>query len=95
MIDEARNDGIDNDYDWNPLRDDVGLDGVPDSGDPGEGDNKPTSGARYGLPGEPNVDVTDVSETDQIGITNAAYVPAGGLNLNSDASIWGDFMIPG
>jgi hypothetical protein len=95
MIDEARNDGIDNDYDWNPLRDDVGLDGVPDSGDPGEGDRKPTSGARFGLPGEPNVDVTDVSETDQIGITNAAYVPAGGLNLNSDAQIWGDFMIPG
>ncbi|MFA5804001.1 MAG: hypothetical protein WC879_05115 [Melioribacteraceae bacterium] len=95
MIDEARNDGIDNDYDWNPLRDDVGLDGVPDTGDPGEGDGKPTSGARFGLPGEPKVDVTDVSETDQIGITNAAYVPAGGLNLNSDAQIWGDFMIPG
>ncbi|NJD22526.1 MAG: hypothetical protein FIA82_07625 [Melioribacter sp.] len=95
MIDEARNDGIDNDYDWNPLRDDVGLDGVPDTGDPGEGDGKPTSGARYGLPGEPKVDVTDVSETDQIGITNAAYVPAGGLNINSDAQIWFDFMIPG
>lgn len=95
VIDEAREDGIDNDYDWDKLRDDVGLDGVPDTGDPGEGDGKPTSGARFGLPGEPNVDVTDVSETDQIGITNADYVPAGGLNINSDASMWFDFMIPG
>jgi len=95
MIDEARDDGIDNDYDWNPFRDDVGLDGVPDTGDEGEGDGKPTSGARYGLPGEPGVDVTDVSETDQIGITNAAYVPAGGLNINSDAQMWFDFMVPG
>ncbi len=95
LIDEARDDGIDNDYDWNPLRDDVGLDGVADTGDPGENDGKPTSGARYGLPGEPGVDVTDVSETDQIGITNADYVPAGGLNINSDAQMWFDFMIPG
>lgn len=95
LIDEARNDGIDNDYDWDPLRDDVGLDGVPDTGDPGENDGKPTSGARFGLPGEPKVDVTDVSETDQIGITNADYVPAGSLNINSDAQMWFDFMIPG
>ncbi|MDQ7818067.1 MAG: hypothetical protein RDU14_13655 [Melioribacteraceae bacterium] len=95
MIDEARDDGIDNDYDWNPFRDDVGLDGVADTGDEGENDGKPTSGARFGLPGEPSVDVTDVSETDQIGITNADYVPAGGLNINSDAQMWFDFMIPG
>ncbi|HOI28560.1 MAG TPA: hypothetical protein PLZ15_02280 [Melioribacteraceae bacterium] len=95
LVDEARDDGIDNDYDWNPLRDDVGMDGVADTGDEGENDGKPTSGARLGLPGEPNVDVTDVSETDQIGITNADYVPAGGLNINSDAQMWFDFMIPG
>ncbi len=95
LIDEARDDGKDNDFDWNPLRDDVGLDGVAESGDSGENDGKPTSGAKYGLPGEPKVDVTDVSETDQIGITNADYVPAGGLNLNSDAQMWFDFMIPG
>jgi hypothetical protein len=95
MIDESRENGIDDDYDWNPFTDDVGLDGVPDTGDYGEGDGKPTSGARFGLPGEPNVDVTDVSETDQIGITNAQYLPAGGLNINSDAQMWFDFMIPG
>ncbi len=95
MVDEARNDGIDNDGDWDPLKDDVGLDGVADTGDPGENDGKPTSGAGTGLPGEPNVDVTDVSETDQIGITNAQKIPAGGLNINSDAQMWFDFMIPG
>lgn len=95
MVDEARNDGIDNDGDWDPLKDDVGLDGVPDTGDPGENDGKPTSGVGTGLPGEPNVDVTDVSETDQIGITNAQKIPAGGLNINSDAQMWFDFMIPG
>ena len=55
------------------VTDDVGLDGVTDTGDPGEGDGKPTSGARFGLPGEPGIDVTDVSETDQIGITGSFY----------------------
>src|SRR5690606_11323785 len=95
MIDEARDDGIDNDNDWNVFTDDVGLDGVADSGDEGEGDGIPTSGAGTGLPGEPTIDVTDVAETDQIGITNAQYVPAGGLNINSDAQMWFDFMIPG
>ena len=94
MIDEARDNGIDDDGDWNPLTDDVGLDGVEGTGDTGEGDGMPT-GARNGLPGEPNVDATDVSETDQIGLTNAQYIPAGGLNINSDPTMWFDFMIPG
>ncbi len=95
MIDERRDDGIDNDHDWNPLTDDVGLDGIPNTGDYGEGDGKPTSGAFTGLPGEPDIDVTDVSETDNIGITNAQKIVAGSLNINSDAKMWFDFMIPG
>jgi len=44
LIDEYRDDGIDNDNDWNPLLDDLGLDGVPFTGDLGEKDGKPTSG---------------------------------------------------
>jgi hypothetical protein len=44
MIDEYRDDGIDNDGNWNPILDDLGLDGVPFTGDFGEGDGKPTSG---------------------------------------------------
>ena len=94
MIDEARNNGIDNDYDWNPLTDDVGLDGVPDTRDLGENDGRPTPG-RNNLPGEPNIDVTDVHETDQIGITNAQYTPAGGTNLNNDNALWIANFIPG
>ncbi|NWF49653.1 MAG: hypothetical protein HXY49_03845 [Ignavibacteriaceae bacterium] len=95
MVDESRDDGIDNDGDWNILTDDVGLDGVPQTGDFGEEDGIPTSGAGTGLPGEPNVDLTDVSETDQIGITNADYLAAGGLNINNDELMWFNFIIPG
>jgi hypothetical protein len=96
MIDEARNDGIDNDGDWNPLTDDVGLDGVADTGDEGENDGKPTSGSRFGLPGEPGVDVTDVSETDQIGITGSFYEPSSSwINTKTDDEIWTNFLIPG
>ena len=95
MIDESRTDGVDNDGDWNPLTDDVGLDGVPDTHDFGEGDGKPTSGVGTGEPGEPHIDLTDVKETDQIGITNAQRIAAGALQINSDAQMWFDFMIPG
>ena len=96
MIDEARNDGIDNDGDWNPSTDDVGLDGLADTGDPGENDGKPTSGARFGLPGEPGIDVTDVSETDQIGITGSYYKPSSEwIGTYTDNDIWYNFMVPG
>jgi hypothetical protein len=95
MIDEARNNGIDDDGDWDPFMDDVGLDGLLGTGDPGEGDGLPTSGAGTSFPGEPGIDVTDVSETDQMGITNAQYIPAGGLNISSDPVLWFDLMIPG
>lgn len=97
MIDEQRDNGIDEDGDWNALTDDVGLDGVDNTGDEGEGDGVPTSGARFGLPGEPNIDVTDVSETDQIGITNAQYEAAGSWDFNGvdDRIIWSRLMQPG
>ncbi len=95
MIDESRTDGVDNDVDWNRLTDDVGIDGVPETGDFGEGDGKPTSGVGTGEPGEPHIDLTDVKETDQIGITGADKISAGGLNINSDAQMWFDFMVPG
>lgn len=62
MIDESRNDGVDNDGDWDPELDDVGADGIGGSGDAGEGDGIPTVG-------EPNFDATDKDESDQIGLT--------------------------
>jgi len=49
MIDESRDDGIDNNLNWNSQTDDVGLDGIPGTSDFGEGDGKPTSG--WQLPG--------------------------------------------
>lgn len=97
MIDESRFDAIDNDGDWDPFRDDTGLDGVAFSGDPGDGDGVPTSGAGTDFPGEKNIDATDVAESDQIGITNVQIIPAFSLNLNSQADrfLFNSFMIPG
>jgi hypothetical protein len=96
MGDESRNNGVDDDGDWNRLTDDVGLDGVPDTRDPGEGDGKPTSGVGTAFPGEPNTDKVDVAEADQIGLTNVQYDPAGTLtNTTPDASIWAKYMLPG
>ncbi len=97
MIDESRNDGIDNDGDWDPLTDDVGLDGAANTHDFGEGDGKPTSGAGTPFPGEPNIDKTDVSEADQIGLTNVQYVAAGAIDFSRtpDGYFWAEFMTPG
>lgn len=97
MIDESRADGIDNDGDWNPLQDDNGLDGVPFNGDLGDGDGVPTTGAGTDFPGEKNIDVTDVSESDQIGLTNVQIIPAFSLNVNtqSDRFLFNTFMVPG
>lgn len=97
MIDESRSDGVDNDGDWNLLQSDVGLDGVAFSGDPGDGDGVPTTGAGTGFPGERNIDVTDISESDQIGITNVQIFPAFSLNFNSqsDRYLFNTFMRPG
>lgn len=97
MIDESRDDGFDNDNDWSILQDDVGLDGVEGTGDPGENDGLASSGSGTNFPGEPNIDKTDVSETDLIGLTSAVQDPAGAINFStvSDASIWRKFMTPG
>ena len=97
MLDERRDDGIDNNEDWDPKFDDVGLDGVAETGDLGEGDGLPTSGAGYGLPGEPHIDVTDVRESDQIGLTSFDYF----INAEAPADIlendegWWERVAPG
>ena len=97
MIDERRDDGLDNDGDWNPLSDDTGLDGVAFSSDPGEADGLPTSGAGTSFPGERNIDKTDVSESDQIGITNVQVFGANTLDLSNtaDQTLFNTFMLPG
>ncbi|MFZ6033876.1 MAG: hypothetical protein ACOYVE_11295 [Melioribacter sp.] len=97
MIDESRDDGFDNDNDWDSFLDDNGLDGVRGNGDEGEGDGKPSSGAGTEFPGEPGIDKTDVSETDLIGITSALQIPDGTLNFNTapDKGMWDLLMTPG
>lgn len=85
MVDERRDDGIDNDGDWRtfsdlngngkwdpetePLNDDLGKDGV---GPYDRQYNGPDEGEGDGLPtpGEPNFDETDKDESDQIGLTS-------------------------
>jgi len=96
MIDESRDDFFDNNQDWQP-RDDVGIDGVEGTGSRGEGDGFPSSGAFTAFPGEPNIDKTDVRETDAIGITSATSVPAGQLSPGSaaDGDMWRRYMVPG
>ncbi len=97
MIDESRDDGFDNDNDWDAFLDDNGLDGVRSTGDPGESDGVPTSGSGTEFPGEPSIDKTDVSETDLIGITSAFQIEDGIVSFNSwpDRSLWDLLMIPG
>lgn len=87
LIDESRDDGIDNDGDWNAETDDVGADGVANTGDEGENDGKPT-------PGEPNYDPLDVHESDQIGVTSFAAFSRNGIALNNDQALW-EALTPG
>lgn len=100
MIDEKRNDLIDNNNNWNVNYDDVGRDGVANTGDLGEGDAIPTSGYNAdgtdsGLPGEPHIDKTDVRESDQIGLTSFFYfTPANKITLSDDESLW-NYLQPG
>ncbi|MBN2355400.1 hypothetical protein JXO59_04765, partial [candidate division KSB1 bacterium] len=95
LIDERRDDGIDNDGDWDPQNDDVGLDGQFSTFDTGENDGLPTSGRGTDAPGEPHIDKTDVSESDQLGLTSFYYFyPYDKFALRDDEKIWG-FMTPG
>lgn len=88
LIDEARDDGIDNDGDWDITTDDVGADGVAGTGDTGEGNGRPDAG-------EPRFDATDIDESDMIGLTSFEYfVPAGNISMANDANLW-QRMAPG
>lgn len=95
MIDEARNDYFDNDRDWLAIQDDVGIEGSRDDPSLGSGDGYPTSGEGTAFPGEPNIDKTDVAESDQLGVSRAKIFGAGVLNVNQDVTIWNNYLIPG
>lgn len=77
LIDESQYNGLDDDEDWDltdedaaqdpndldGLSDDVGRDGIPGTGDEGEGDGVPTVG-------EPDFETEDLDEADQLGLTS-------------------------
>ena len=96
LIDESMFNGIDDDGDWDPIRDDLGVDGVgPEAPyypgpDEGEGDGVPTSGDPYNplMPGEPNFDGTDLDEADQIGLTSFNASQYGTVRMDRDEDIW-------
>ena len=101
MIDEKQDDGIDNDGDWNPDGDDVGVDGVAGTDDEGEGDGVPTPGKKLAdgsldplFPGEPNFELTDLDESDQIGLTSFNSWIWETDAVSNDVSMW-NRSIPG
>ena len=95
MIDESRDDFIDNDGDWTTA-DDMGLFGDGSGGMAvGASDLNPTSGSGTGFPGEPNIDKTDVSESDQMGLTAVSYDEAGSIPTNFSEPLWNNYMTPG
>lgn len=73
---------------WDPKRDDVGADGVPNTHDLGEGDGMPTEG-------EPHFDRTDVNESDQIGLTSFNFFnQTASPPMNNSETLWSR-MVPG
>jgi hypothetical protein len=90
LLDERRDDGIDNDGDWDPEFDDVGKDGLGpgDRGypgaDEGEGDGIPTAG-------EPHFDQTDIDESDMLGLTSFWLYQWGPVLQSDDEAFWTGF----
>lgn len=87
LVDESRDDGLDNDGDWNAEFDDVGGDGQPGTGDTGERDGLPS-------PGEPHFDALDITESDQLGLTSFNEFTFPEFSSRNDEDIWRR-MIPG
>ncbi len=87
LIDERRDDGIDNDGDWNPEKDDVGADGIPYTNDAGEKDGVPS-------PGEPHYDALDIDESDMLGLTSFTLYKWETMPHYDDEKVW-DNLIPG
>ena len=109
IIDESRDNGIDDDGDWvgpelnddgsfdcNNLNDDVGLDGVgPNNANylPGgpDDDGSECNGVPDCIEGvgcEPNIDETDISESDMIGLTTFQLFPIDEAGKNSPTGLW-------
>lgn len=98
MVDESQSDGIDNDGDWDVDIHDVGVDGIPNTGDRGEGDGVPTAGDPFDIrkPGEPNFEWTDLDESDMVGLTGFSAPQFGGNNsIAYDHHVYTNLLTPG
>jgi len=80
MIDESRFDGIDNDNDWSLDTDDLGADGVANTQDEGENDSLATLG-------EPNFDIMDWDEAEQIPFESFSILSGSSINLNNASEL--------
>ncbi len=94
LIDERRDNDIDEDGDWSADYDDLGTDGLgpDDDGYPG-----PDLGEDDGVPtqGEPNFGRTDPDESDQIGLTSFNFFNINEApDMDNDADLWLR-MVPG
>lgn len=94
LIDERRDNDIDEDGDWDVRFDDIGIDGLGpnDDGYPG-----PDFGEGNGRPdqGEPNFGRTDPDESDQIGLTSFNFFNlTASPDMTNDSLLWGR-MTPG
>jgi len=73
--------------DWGDLdgkSDDVGADGSPDTDDEGEGDGIPT-------PGEPDFDLSDLDESDMLGLTSFTAPVYETKTADEDDVMWEEF----
>ena len=95
LVDESQANGKDDDGDWNPELDDIGLDGLAPGaiGYPGpdkdgtEGNGKPDADYAAGV-AEPNYEMSDNSESDQLGLTSFTAAAYPGILLDNDESVW-------
>ena len=98
MVDESRSNGIDDDGDWDIEKHDIGIDGVPNTGDTGEDDGTPTAGDPFDprQPGEPNFEWTDLDESDMVGLTGFASPPFTSQNrISNDHYVWENHLQAG
>jgi len=101
LIDESQYNDIDEDGDWQAtdaeaaldpndldgLSDDVGIDGIPGTGDYGEGNGVPDQG-------EPDFGVLDLDEKDELGLTGVHSFVYGTAYATQDSTMW-EYMTPG
>ncbi|HIA80416.1 MAG TPA: hypothetical protein EYO07_09735 [Candidatus Marinimicrobia bacterium] len=101
MVDESQFDGIDNDGDWLAERDDIGSDGLAEYHEDYSGpDEDGTEGNGVPDVGEPNFEITDNDESDQIGLTSFYSAPYPSIEPDNDVIMWnqltpGLFQVPG